>query len=185
MKERNILQRSFRKTFLKSRDRKTEQGFTVVEFLIVLLGGALLVAAGGKMASMIFGTTKLAATQQALSTFRTNIQYAYTDVRSYASISNDELIKAIAVPPTMLTADKTAIVDAWNGDVTVGSADEGRSFTIELTLIPQDECVKLGAFQSATWVTITVNGTEIVRGSIVTTEQCTSETENTIVYKSH
>lgn len=179
----NIFQRSFRKNFLKNRNR--EQGFTIIEFLIVLLGGALLVAAGGKMASTIFGTTKLAATEQAVAAFRTNIQYTYTDVRSYASINNDELINAVAVPPTMLTADKTAIVDAWNGDVTVEPADEGRSFTIELTLVPQDECVKLGAFQSDTWESITVNGTEISRGSIVTTEQCSSETENTIVYKSH
>ena len=85
----------------------------------------------------------------------------------------------------MLNGDGTAIVDAWNGDVTVASADDGRSFTIELTLVPQSECVKLGAFQIDTWESITVNGTEIDRGSIVTTDQCTNETENTIVYKSH
>ena len=37
----------------------------------------------------------------------------------------------------------------------------------ELTLVPQSECVKLGAFQIDTWESITVNGTEIDRGSIV------------------
>lgn len=147
---------ALKNVFMQNNARKGEQGFTVVEFLVVLLGGALLIAGGAKMASMIFGTTKLASTEQALTAFRTNIQYTYTDVRSYNSITNDELIAAVAVPPTMLTADKTA-----------------------------DECVKLGGFQSDTWESISVNGAEITRGSIVTTEQCTSETDNTITYTSH
>lgn len=176
---------ALKNVFMQNNARKGEQGFTVVEFLVVLLGGALLIAGGAKMASMIFGTTKLASTEQALTAFRTNIQYTYTDVRSYNSITNDELIAAVAVPPTMLTADKTAIVDAWNGAVTVAPADGGCSFSIELTQIPQDECVKLGGFQSDTWESISVNGAEITRGSIVTTEQCTSETDNTITYTSH
>lgn len=183
--KKNKFQQAFRNVFVQNNARKGEQGFTVVEFLVVLLGGALLIAGGAKMASMIFGTTKLASTEQALTAFRTNIQYNYTDVRSYNSITNDELIAAVAVPPTMLTADKTAIVDAWNGAVTVAPADGGRSFSIELTQIPQDECVKLGGFQSDTWESISVNGAEITRGSIVTTEQCTSETDNTITYTSH
>ena len=147
----------------------------------MLVVGLLIVINAGKLSDWLFGTAKLASTEQSLAAFRVNIQHAYTDVRSYASISNDELISALVVPPTMLNGDGTAIVDAWNGDVTVASA----SFTIELTLVPQSECVKLGAFQIDTWESITVNGTEIDRGSIVTTDQCTDATENTIVYKSH
>lgn len=141
---------------------------------IVLVVGLLIVMNAGKLSDWLFGTAKLASTEQSLAAFRVNIQHAYTDLRSYASISNDELISALVVPPTML-----------NGDVTVASSDDGRSFTIELTLVPQSECVKLGAFQIDTWESISVNGTEIERGSIVTTDQCTNETENTIVYKSH
>ena len=168
------------------RQRKNnERGFTVVEVLIVLAVGLLIVMNAGKLSDWLFGTAKLASTEQSLAAFRINIQHAYTDVRSYSSISNDELISAMAVPPTLLNGDGTAIVDTWNGDVTVESADNGRSFTIEITQVPQSQCVKLGAFQIDTWESITVNGTEIERGSIVTTEQCTDETENTIVYKSH
>ena len=147
---------------------------------IVLVVGLLIVMNAGKLSDWLFGTAKLASTEQSLAAFRVNIQHAYTDLRSYASISNDELISALVVPPTMLNGDGTAIAD-----VTVASSDDGRSFTIELTLVPQSECVKLGAFQIDTWESISVNGTEIERGSIVTTDQCTNETENTIVYKSH
>ena len=154
---------------MKRQLKKTERGFTVVEVLIVLVVGLLIVINAGKLSDWLFGTAKLASTEQSLAAFRVNIQHAYTDVRSYASISNDELISALVVPPTMLNGDGTAIV----------------SFTIELTLVPQSECVKLGAFQIDTWESITVNGTEIDRGSIVTTDQCTDATENTIVYKSH
>ena len=103
---------------------------------IVLVVGLLIVMNAGKLSDWLFGTAKLASTEQSLAAFRVNIQHAYTDVRSYASISNDELISALVVPPTMLNGDGTAIVDAWNGDVTVASADDGRSFTIELTLFP-------------------------------------------------
>ena len=88
--KKNKFQQAFRNVFVQNNARKGEEGFTVVEFLVVLLGGALLIAGGAKMASMIFGTTKLASTEQALTAFRTNIQYTYTDVRSYNSITNDE-----------------------------------------------------------------------------------------------
>ena len=159
---------------MKKQLKDSERGFTVVEVLIVLAVGLLIVMNSGKLSDWLFGTAKLGSTEQSISAFRINIQHAYTDVRSYASISNEELISAMAVPPTLL-----------NGDVTVASADDGRSFTIELTQVPQSECIKLGSFQLDTWEQVTVNGTEIERGSIVTTDQCTSETENTIVYKSH
>ena len=115
---------------------------------IVLVVGLLIVMNAGKLSDWLFGTAKLASTEQSLAAFRVNIQHAYTDLRSYASISNDELISALVVPPTMLNGDGTAIADAWNGDVTVASSDDGRSFTIELTLVPQSECVKLGASRS-------------------------------------
>ena len=170
---------------MKKQLKDSERGFTVVEVLIVLAVGLLIVMNSGKLSDWLFGTAKLGSTEQSISAFRINIQHAYTDVRSYASISNEELISAMAVPPPLLNGDGTAIVDAWNGDVTVASADDGRSFTIELTQVPQSECIKLGSFQLDTWEQVTVNGTEIERGSIVTTDQCTSETENTIVYKSH
>ena len=84
----------------------------------------------------------------------------------------------------MLKADKTAIVNAWNGDVTVNPADGGRSFTIEFTLIPQAECVKLAAYQFDTWESVSVNGTELTQGNLVTTEHCTDANSNTIVYTS-
>jgi len=64
-------------------------------------------------------------------------------------------------------------------------ADGGRSFTIELALIPQAECVKLAAFQFDTWESVSVNGTELAEGTLVTTDQCTDVNSNTITYTSH
>ena len=93
---------------MKRQLKKTERGFTVVEVLIVLVVGLLIVINAGKLSDWLFGTAKLASTEQSLAAFRVNIQHAYTDVRSYASISNDELISALVVPPTMLNGDGTA-----------------------------------------------------------------------------
>ena len=93
---------------MKRQMKKTERGFTVVEVLIVLVVGLLIVMNAGKLSDWLFGTAKLASTEQSLAAFRVNIQHAYTDVRSYDSISNDELISAMVVPPTMLNGDGTA-----------------------------------------------------------------------------
>ena len=180
MKKPNIVSKSSFKT-----EQGRERGFTVLEIMIVLIVGVLLLANSGKWGPMLFGSSKLAAAEQDLGALRINIQRTYLDLRSYSSISNDELIASAAVPPNMLNADKTAIVDAWNGDVEVASSDSGRSFTISLSLIPQDECVKLAAFQFDTWESVSLNGTDLTAGSLVTTEHCSDSTSNTIIYTSH
>ncbi len=179
------LRKLFRNGFSKKTAKKSERGFTAFESLIVIVVGLLLLATSGKWAPMLFGDSKLGTAQQDLGGLRINIQKTYLDLRTYSSISNDELIASAAVPPNMLNADKTAIVNAWNGDVTVASADGGRSFTIELTLIPQAQCIKLAAFQFDTWESVSVNGTELAEGTLVTNDQCTDANSNTITYKSH
>lgn len=179
------LRKWFRNGFSKKTAKESERGFTVLEIIIVVTVGFILLVTSGKWAPMLFGSSKLASAEQDLGAFRINIQKTYLDLRTYSSISNDELIASVAVPPNMLNADKTAIVNAWNGDVTVSPADGGRSFTIELTLIPQAECVKLAAFQFDTWESVSVNGAELAEGTLVTTDQCTDANSNTITYTSH
>ena len=173
--------RKFSKEFAKN----SEKGMAIVDMVIILGVILALVLSSGKWGPWLFGNTKLAAAETDLGGLRINIQKTYLDLRSYSSISNDELIASVAVPPNMLNADKTAIVNAWNGDVTVNPADGGRSFTIEFTLIPQAECVKLAAYQFDTWESVSVNGTELTQGNLVTTEHCTDANSNTIVYTSH
>ena len=71
---------------------------------IVLVVGLLIVMNAGKLSDWLFGTAKLASTEQSLAAFRVNIQHAYTDLRSYASISNDEIL-ALRLPLTAVVTD--------------------------------------------------------------------------------
>ena len=49
---------------MKRQLKKTERGFTVVEVLIVLVVGLLIVINAGKLSDWLFGTAKLASTEQ-------------------------------------------------------------------------------------------------------------------------
>ena len=149
---------------------KKDAGFTLVEVL-----GAIVVG------SIIFGFDRL-VTEENLSYLRVNIQEVYSHVRSYATISNDELISANAVPRGMVVNDQ--IVNDWNGDVTIEPGDGGRSYTITFADVPQDACIKLGA-QRDLWDSLTIGGTAVDRGTVVTGDLCSDEFSNTLVFEAH
>lgn len=111
-----------------------------------------------------------------------NIHETYSHVHSFASISNDELLAANAVPQGMVVDE--SIVNGWNGEVTVASADDGRAFTIQLNDIPENACIKLGA-QRNMWDSLSINGTEIDLDTVVTTDHCTDELSNTLIFQAH
>ena len=142
-------------------NRKNQRGFTLGEVL-----GAIIIG------SIIFGAVALVISNAIV----------YSHVHSFASISNDELLAANAVPQGMVVND--SIVNGWNGDVTVASADDGRAFTIQLDDIPENACIKLGA-QRDMWDSLSINGTDIERETVVTTDHCTDELSNTLIFQAH
>ena len=90
----------------------------------------------------------------------------------------------IDVINSTLSPLNSAIVNGWNGDVTVASADDGRAFTIQLDDIPENACIKLGA-QRDIWDSLSINGTDIERETVVTTDHCTDELSNTLIFQAH
>ena len=158
-------------------NRKNQRGFTLGEVLGAIIIGSIIFGAVALVISNAIETSRVSNQQENLSYLRMNIHEVYSHVHSFASISNDELLAANAVPQGM-------VVNDWNGDVTVASADDGRAFTIQLDNIPENACIKLGA-QRDMWDSLSINGTDIERETVVTTDHCTDELSNTLIFQAH
>ncbi len=163
-------------------NQKNQRGFTLAEVLGAIIIGSIIFGAIALAISYGTETARVSNQQESLSYLRMNIHEVYSHVHSFASLSNDELLAANAVPQGMVVND--SIVNAWNGDVTVASADDGRAFTIQLDDIPENACIKLGA-QRGMWDSLSINGTDIERETVVTTDHCTDELSNTLIFQAH
>ena len=163
-------------------NRKNQRGFTLGEVLGAIIIGSIIFGAVALVISNAIETSRVSNQQENLSYLRMNIHEVYSHVHSFASISNDELLAATAVPPGWGVND--SIVNGWNGDVTVASADDGRAFTIQLDDIPENACIKLGA-QRDRWDSLSINGPDIERETVVTTDHCTDELSNTLIFQAH
>ena len=163
-------------------NRKNQRGFTLGEVLSAIIIGSIIFGAVALVISNAIETSRVSNQQENLSYLRMNIHEVYSHVHSFASISNDELLAANAVPQGMVVND--SIVNSWHGDVTLASANDGRAFTIQLDDIPESACIKLGA-QRNMWDSLSINGTDIERETVVTTEHCTDEDSNTLTFQAH
>lgn len=162
--------------------KEHEAGFTLMESIGALIIGSIIFGLAALALSDGIDDARVSSAQESLSYLRINIHDAYSHVHSFSSLSNEELIAAKAVPQTMLIND--SIINAWNGDVTVASARGGRAFTIQYDDVPEDACIKFGN-QRDMWDAVSINGTAIEPEIVVTTEHCTDESSNTIIFTAH
>ena len=135
-----------------------ERGFTLLEGLAVLVLGSIILGAAAFAISGGLESAKVANTQENLNYLRMNIVETYAHVRSYDSVTNDQLLDAKAVPTNMIAGE--SIVNEWNGNVTVEPTDDGRAFTVTLDNVPQGAAIKLDS-QRPHWDALTINDTEI------------------------
>ena len=110
-------------------NRKNQRGFTLGEVLSAIIIGSIIFGAVALVISNAIETSRVSNQQENLSYLRMNIHETYSHVHSFASISNDELLAANAVPQGMVVND--SIVNSWHGDVTLASANDGRAFTFQ------------------------------------------------------
>lgn len=164
------------------KNKKNQQGFSLMEVIGAITIASVIFTLAAIAISSGMNSARVSSAQESLSYLRVNIHEAYSHVHSFASISNDELIAAKAVPQSMLIND--SIINAWNGDVTVTSINDGRAFTIQYDDVPEDACIKFGS-QRDMWDSLSINGTEIERETVVTTEHCTDALSNTILFTAH
>lgn len=106
-------------------NRKNQRGFTLGEVLGAIIIGSIIFGAVALVISNAIETSRVSNQQENLSYLRMNIHEVYSHVHSFASISNDELLAANAVPQGMVVND--SIVNGWNGDVTVAQCRRRKS----------------------------------------------------------
>lgn len=166
---------------MEKRESK-EAGFTLVEVLGAIIAGLVIFATAAVMVRNALNSAKVSNAQEQLSYLRISIQETYAHVRSFESISNEELISANAVPPSMLVGD--SILSEWNNEITVAPANGGRSYTITMADVPQDACIKLGALRN-NWDALSIGGSAVERDAVVTGDMCSDELSNTLVFEAH
>lgn len=93
-------------------NRKNQRGFTLGEVLGAIIIGSIIFGAVALVISNAIETSRVSNQQENLSYLRMNIHEVYSHVHSFASISNDELLAANAVPQGMVVND--SIVNGWN-----------------------------------------------------------------------
>ncbi len=165
------------KTFL-TRKSKGELLTGTVWYFIIFLG---LIGAGVATYYLANKNSEIAETQSNIVILRSQVNQMFSGSSSYDELTNEVAVNAGAVPSQFLKGD--TIVNEWGGNITLASDDNGSTFTIELDNIPQDACTQLGVFQPDSWLSLTINNTEIEGGSVVAlTNACANDT-NTITFK--
>lgn len=86
-------------------NRKNQRGFTLGEVLGAIIIGSIIFGAVALVISNAIETSRVSNQQENLSYLRMNIHEVYSHVHSFASISNDELLAANAVPQGMVVND--------------------------------------------------------------------------------
>ena len=169
-----------------------ERGFTLIEVLGAIIVGAIIFAFAAFAIRNGIESAKVSNQNEALANLRVNIQEAFAPLHSYEELSNDTALAARIVPTNMLTGGNNeaygdAIINEWNGAITLAPANDNRDFTITLTNVPQGACIKL-ARNAKAWEEMTIGegegGTAVDRYGLQTEEICADEFNNTLVYTS-
>lgn len=166
-----------------------ERGFTLIEVLGAIIVGAIIFAFAAFAIRNGIESAKVSNQNEALANLRVNIQEAFSTLHSYEDLSNANALAARIVPTNMLTgatddaAYGDAIVNEWNGPITLAPTEDNQDFTITLENVPQGACIKL-ARNAKAWEEMTVAGTAVNRYGLQTEEICADEFDNTLVYTS-
>jgi len=170
----------------KRLNKPSQEGFTIIELLIVIAVGVLILAGVATLIQKAFAGSNLTKETQ-------NINLIMTEMRSIRSAAGYGAKDANLVPlmislelaPAGLVSGN-ALMNSWNGSVKVKSTVT--SFAIEYEKVPKEDCAKLATnlSQAGTFVSIAVGGTTKV-GPISAAEAetlCTDKNENKMTFTS-
>lgn len=132
--------------------RSEQSGRSMVEMLGVLAIIGVLSVGGIAGYSKAMAKFKLSKAMDQVSNTVTNIRTLYSGQPNYDGLTTEIAINMGAVGAEMLngvdTATASKAYNAFNGEVTIAEADDGRAFTVKFDGLGKEACV---ALSTADW----------------------------------
>lgn len=145
--------------------KSKQQGFSLLELLLVVAVGAILLLAGLAVYRNVTDNAKVTETIRLLNVTKQETQRLFQGEGSYpAQNLNAVLIDAKAFPTSALAGNQ--VRTPYNGNVTV--TGDGRTFVIRMNAIPESSCIKIGqtfASDDADFVSLSIRGRVIAPGA--------------------
>lgn len=127
----------------------------------VLIISAIQMGISGNLSNIGFTSSGVEVAETQTKTIADNIKGVYGGTAAgpadFSTISNQNAIKAGAVPASMTTGDGSTIVGAWNSQVSLLPSGNGQTFYVNWPSIPSSACAKFGISQAVNGVTINGN----------------------------
>lgn len=127
-------------------------------YLVMLAGAALLV-------SQLFSTSKLAKTEQAVSSMRIGIKHLYLSQRNYGTEENiTKIVADTGIAPEGFKygtdAEGDFLTSPWGTPIRIKTVANGKRFSITVKT-PEEYCLRLATYDLASWYRVDVGGYQI------------------------
>lgn len=159
-----------------------ESGFMMTESMGSLLFYLIMIGAAAAAVGLLLLGGKLSEMQQGLSTLRMQTQQLYTGSIDYTGLDNALALKTGIVPKRFRRGE--GLFTPWGGTITLATGSDVGTFTITLEGIPQEDCAKMGTYQSDSWDSVSINGNNLDKLSSVATAGTACAASNNIIYTS-
>ncbi len=165
---------------IKNYFTRKQSALALVDVVMALIVILVVTATVGYFYNNASTTAKLTDIQSNLIVLRSQIAQVFSGSSSYDELSNELVLKAGVVPTVFVKG--TNIINQWGGEIDINSTDDGSGFTISVSDIPDDICIKLGAFQPDSWLGVEINGSNIEDGSVTALAESCSNDKNTLIF---
>lgn len=167
---------------------KKEEGFTLLELLLVVGVGAILLLAGIGTYQLVTEGNKVNEANRLLNSIKQKTQQAWQGQTAYG-------VAAAALTPTLVNLgvfpnqylQGTTAVHPWNDTITVAVGANTSQFVITFTDVPRSSCIAMGGLAMDTdpdFVQLAVGATTYAAGALpspaVLSGVCTAGATNTM-----
>lgn len=154
------------RTLFKSSRQK---GFTLTEFMIVMVLGGLVIAGVAAGVSRALGSTRSNSEIGDLQQVFTSIQKIYANKANYSGVTLTTLINLNAFPTTWVSGAN--VNNRWSGSMTVAAATistANDALAVTSTGVPDYECKEVIPQLDGVTRIVTVNGTQVKANNAAT-----------------